>query len=485
MNLAQAQADPSVRVYKAYPVLSAFHRDRTFVRGILGPFGSGKSSASCAEAFRVMNEQQPFGNTRRTRGVVVRNTYRELADTVIPIWDEWFGTMGELRTGAMIWRYERIATKTEPAQVHEVLFRSLDKPGDIKKLLSLNITWAWVNEAREVNGSLIEALEGRLGRFPSKDMGGPSWFGMWMDTNPPDELSWWYRKFEIDRPQTYKLFRQPSGLDARAENVENLPPDYYQRISAGKSKAWVKVYVHGEYGFVGEDGKQIYDDYKDEKQCFEFERPERGPLLIGCDWGLTPAAVIAFQTPKGQYRVIDEIVTQRMGAARFATELSQFLRHHYPPHQFQYRITGDPAGVSESQTDEQTPFRIMNQAGLEASPAYTNDYTVRVDTVNQMFRTMDMAGDPSVVIHPRCKVLRQACNGGYRLRRVNTSSYEKYAPKPDKDNPYSHVAEALQYMLLGAGEGHNVIDAAAPRWMDIPNNRGAAEPLRGFSRGRR
>jgi len=65
-------------------------------------------------------------------------------------------------------------------------------------------------------------------------------------------------------------------------------------------------------------------------------------------------------------------------------------------------------------------------------------------------------GKPAFCLLNQAKVLRKAMVGGYCYRRLQVSGLEKYAEKPDK-NKYSHVAEALQYMFLGAGEGFAVI----------------------------
>lgn len=461
--------------YKATPTLSAFHLSDKLVRGVLGPFGSGKSSGCVAECMRRMEGQAPWKGTdprpgdmgtRYTKGIVARNTYRELTDTVIPIWDEWLGGMGELKQGTMIWRMERPASRTQPGCVHEVLFRSFDKPKDLRKVLSLNITWGWINEAREVPLAAIEGIQGRLGRFPPVREGGPTWRGMWMDTNPPDEMSWWYELFEKRLPEQWELFRQPGGREAGAENVENLPEAYYTQLASGKSDAWCKVYIDGQYGFVGEDGMAIYQSYQDGVHSKRFDIPDSGTLYVGIDFGLTPAAVMGVRDASGSMRIRHEYVTYDTGAARFAIELFKFLSETYPPHRWTWVITGDPAGEQRAQTDENTPFKVLRQAGLMAHPAYTNDFTIRVDAIGLAMRTLTMTGEPALVVHIECRVLRIACNGGYRLRRLQIGGTDKFATEPDK-NQYSHVAEALQYLMLGAGEGRNVVTGGAGQWTPI------------------
>jgi hypothetical protein len=46
--------------------------------------------------------------------------------------------------------------------------------------------------------------------------------------------------------------------------------------------------------------------------------------------------------------------------------------------------------------------------------------------------------------------------GGYNYKRVQVSGEEKYRDVPDK-GMYSHVCEAAQYMLVGAGEARTLV----------------------------
>ena len=90
--------------------LSRFHRHDGFVRILLGPLGSAKTTACCAEIWRRASEQRPDGdNIRRSRWLVVRNTYPELITTTIPSWREMFGdrfgrfTWGQAAGYCVVW----------------------------------------------------------------------------------------------------------------------------------------------------------------------------------------------------------------------------------------------------------------------------------------------------------------------------------------------------------------------------------------------
>ena len=77
--------------YKASPTLTRFHMSDAFVRGVRGPYNSGKSTGMCWEVFRRASRQEKDAKgKRRTRWLVVRNTYRELEDTTIKTWLDWF-----------------------------------------------------------------------------------------------------------------------------------------------------------------------------------------------------------------------------------------------------------------------------------------------------------------------------------------------------------------------------------------------------------
>lgn len=443
--------------YKAPPTLARFHKSDAFYRGVMGPIGSGKSTGCSWEVFRRAQEQEPSQGSkkRRSRWAVIRNTYRELQDTTVRTWLDWFPeeATGQFRPGDMA---HEIRLELEDGTLVEcdVLFRALDRPQDVKKLLSLELTGAWVNEAREVPRTVVDMLGGRVGRFPSARGGGPTWSGVIMDTNPPDMDHWWYRLFEESDPEGWEIFRQPSGLSDKAENLENLPGgrEYYTRQMGGKDDEWINVYVHGDYGFVS-DGKRIYPEWHDSSHVGEIDPDPSLPLYVGIDFGLTPAATFGQQDAFGRWLVVDELVVEDMGAIRFAEQLKHKLQTDYRG--FAVDLWGDPAGEQRSQVDESTPFQVMHAQGLNVTPAPSNDFTVRREAVAATMRRL-IDGKPGLMVSPNCRTLRKGLGGGYCYRRIQVSGDERYHDKPDK-NRFSHVCDAQQYMMLGAGEGDTVV----------------------------
>ena len=230
-------------VYNAPPTIAAFLDSDAFVRCVVGPIGSGKSSGCVVEILRRAREQAPGPDgVRRTRFAVVRNTYRELEDTTRKTFEQW------IPAGLGEWHEQDFAFVIDRPGIHcEVLFRALDRPQDVKKLLSLELTGCYFNELREVAKPIFDGMQGRVGRYPARKDGGPTWFGVWGDTNPWDIEHWGYQLFSLELPEEFALFEQPDGLSPEAENVENLPPRYYERLTAGKDAEWIDCYVRGKY----------------------------------------------------------------------------------------------------------------------------------------------------------------------------------------------------------------------------------------------
>lgn len=462
-----------------------FLQSNAFVVGLMGPIGSGKST--CCVMKLMLNAQKqkpgPDGVIRR-RTAIIRNTYPELKTTTIKTWHDWMPqSMGKwVDQGPPTHRIYSVDGANKLTFDWEVIFLALDRPEDIRKLLSMELSDAWINEAREIPRAILDGLTGRVARYPAVRDGGCTDPQIVMDTNPPDTDHWWAKMADFqdaesiertraieerlresgalkEKQKLFKFFRQPGGRvpnDAEgkmgAENLPNLPDGYYDRVSAGKSEEWIKVYVDGAYGFVM-DGKPVYPEYRDNAHCRPFELNRALPLYVGIDFGLTPAATFGQRSVTGQWRIVHELVTEDMGAKRFGDILAATMRERF--HGFQFAaITGDPAGDTRAQTDETTPFQILRGCNIDANPASTNDPVKREEVVKYALNRM-VDGEPGMLIHPDCQKLRKAMAGGYHFRRIQGPD-DRFHEKPEK-NMSSHVAESLQYMMLGGGEVRTIL----------------------------
>lgn len=177
------------------PVVYNFIQSNAFVQGLMGPVGSGKSYACAAKIFlkAIKQKPSPVDNVRYSRWAVVRNSYPMLKTTTIKTWLELFpeATFGPMFWTPPITHHIRLPARGDAAGIDmEVIFLALDQPKDVRKLLSLELTGAWVNEARELPKAVVDGLTHRVGRYPTKRDGGTTWRGIWMDSNPCDDDHW-------------------------------------------------------------------------------------------------------------------------------------------------------------------------------------------------------------------------------------------------------------------------------------------------------
>jgi hypothetical protein len=472
-------------------VLKAFMKDDTFVRGIRGPVGSGKSVVCCVEVFRrALAQQKGPDGIRKSRWAIIRNTNPQLRTTTIKTWLDWFP---ENDWGKFIWSVPYTHHIKKGDIDLEVLFLALDRPEDVKKLLSLELTGIWINEAREIPKSIVDACTMRVGRYPSMRDGGPSWTGVIADTNAPEEDHWWpimagevpipdhipkEQAKMLVKPDNWRFFTQPAGMlevkdqegqvdnykpNPVAENRNNMMESYYSNLLQGKTKSWIDVYVMNRLGTI-QDGKPVYSMFAPEVHIAQEEIPIAAglPIYVGLDFGLTPAAAIG-QKVRGRWLIQSEIVAIDMGIVRFAEVLRNELSSRFAAAS-EVIIYGDPAGDFRAQTDESTPFHILRGAGLRAFPAPSNSPDLRIEAVSSQLTKM-VEGKSGFLIDRRCSTLIKGFEGGYSYKRMEVSG-ERYSDRPDK-NMFSHIHDALQYLLLGAGEGRALMNSQKPAQVTV------------------
>lgn len=222
-------------------------QSRAFGSFCIGPVGSGKSVSSLLRLLQQGSEQAPSRDgIRRTRFAVVRNTFPELRSTTAIT----YGTVypGD-QYGDITWTSpasHRFAPRGSEMEV-EVLFIALDKPKDVRKLLSLELTGAFFNEMREIPRSVVTRMTERVGRYAINERPG-TWSGIWGDTNPPDADHWLYEWHHTRRPEGFDFFTQPPGvLEVReipggVEIVDEGFPEYQGRKL---SSAPVMIFYRG------------------------------------------------------------------------------------------------------------------------------------------------------------------------------------------------------------------------------------------------
>lgn len=462
------------------PVATAFMNSNAFAPIINGPVGSGKTTAAFMKAIKFARQQQPSrGKTinlgdgvhrkvRKFKLAVIRDTYRTLWRTTLPSWwkrfpqdvGEWTGAMDAPARHRL-----QLLLQDESVVDFTVDFAAIGENSVEDVLRGYEPTAFYLNELDLLTGDVFTYAKGRCGRFPDMSEGGPTWHGIIADCNAPEFESWLHRdvfqKSVVERAaEGIELFIQPGGREPNAENLENLPKNYYANQSKGAPEWYVQRMVHNRAGY-SRAGKPVHPEFKDEVHVARNDlEPIPGlPLVIGIDPRTYPSAVFLQRLSGSQRRVIDELQgEQNMGPRRFGRLLAELLHDRYPflkPGSIKGIVDPSAQYGADREDDEKTWLEIVEiESGIRIEGAPTNKIDMRREALKKPLSEL-IEGAPSILISPRCKILRTGLNSGFRYRKMNVSGAERFSDEVEK-NHYADMCEALEYACLGDGVDHEV-----------------------------
>jgi hypothetical protein len=454
--------------YDAPPTIASFCKCEKYGRLIAGPVGSGKTTGVIVELLRRAWQQKPGDDgLKYTRFAVTRQTLKQLKDTVLKDCDTWLNAngIGEWKVSESCYHinFDRVRS--------EWIFLPLEDAADQGRLLSMQLTGAWLSECIEMDISILGPLSGRIGRYPSGTKGAPTWNGIVADTNFPPELTPWHKFMEEPRPD-WAIFKQPSGLAWNAENLDHLlqteetrklpigHPDriargreYYNRMvrDHGIDSDYVKRYVKAEYG-DDPTGRAVFrETFRANWHVVDDTQVIPGyPIIVGQDFGRDPWSLICQPDHMGRLIVHEEVAAENIGLEKHC---QQALRGRLLQSKYlgcKIALVGDPAGVAKSTHSEETSFDLLGRLGFPCFPAPTNDLDPRLRAV-ESFLGRHTNGGPSMLINREgCPHLIRALAGGYRFEFAAQTGLRKPIPRKDE---YSHVADTLQYVCLACHGG--------------------------------
>lgn len=458
------------------PTVSRYMQSDARHRFIVGPFGSGKTVGGLIDVPRraQMQRLSTVTGKRKSRWAVVRNTMPQLRGTTMKSWFDWFpnGSLG-------FWKETGKTYYIKQGDIDaEVIFTALDSPDDVKNLLSLELTGALLAEFREIPQEIVEALDGRIGRYPRMNEGGPSWVGMWGDSNAPEEGSYWHAMME-DRdpddmkkakPNDWDIYIQPAAmirhvdenkqitytLNSGAENLENLPPGYYENLIKDKTEDFIRVNVLAQYG-RSKGGRPVHPEFN--RDIHVARQPliaNRDLVLVLCaDFGLTPAMALKQQDAFGRVLTLDDIACFDMSLERaIETKLLPLLAKKYKGGakngEFEIFVTGDPSGEQRSQSNETSCvdiFRSYKRHLGKVKMASSNSPVVRRGATDHF---LTLRGDrPMYLVDPGCEATIASLSGGFMYKKHKDGRHSEDVDK----NDFSHIGEANEYGDLYFHEG--------------------------------
>ena len=435
--------------FKPTKTLREFHLSNARYRWVIGPYGRSKTFSMIMECLiRAMQHPPGKDGVRRTRVAIVRNTVKSLQQSVVPDIQALLGKIA---------RYKQQAGEFHirfPGVESTWLLIPLETQADERRLLSLQITFGWVAEFREVDYDLAVALAGRTGRFPPPDDGEKPnyWSGIFGESNPMSMSSDWYEHLVVSKPDDWLFLQQPSGLSVEAENLDHLRDGYYQDLSENRNEEWVNVHVHGKFG-EDQRGKAVFKD----SFRMSFHVTQLGdaplrfnrelPLMVGLDTGRCPAAVFMQEDPWGRVLLLGECFIEGAGMETFlATKVKPYIAKHFPGARVIIGI--DPAARQRSQIGEESVVGAVRRLGFEAVIAPTNDIQPRLRVIEKLL-LQQRDGKAALLIDRRmCPDLVKAFVRDYRYAKNKLGNVDE---KPSKDHNSSDLMDSLGYILLVSG----------------------------------
>jgi hypothetical protein len=438
-------------------------KSAAFGRLVAGPVGSGKTTACVIELLRRSIGQSPGADGKRhTRHAIVRQTLKQLKDTVLKDCQTWLRGLGEWKVSEGTYHVDFDDVRSE------WVFIPLENAEDQARLLSMQLTGAWMSEAIEMDLDVIAPLSGRIGRYPNGADGVPTWKGIIADTNFPTDHSPWH-DFMENPVNDWEVFKQPGGLKVEAENLNwlnqdetsmKLPVDHPVRVQQGRGyydrfinmygekSDWVRRYVKAEYGDDPSGAAVFKNTFRSDYHIAADTIPIPGyPLIVAQDFGRNPWSLITQMDHMGRLLVHQEVGGTNVGLEKHVNENLKPMLFSERFMGFKVCIVGDPSGVAKGSIGEETCFEALKRFGFPAVPAPTNDIEPRLRAVEALLGRQ-VNGGPALLISRRgCPMLCRGMSGGYRFIKMKTGALKTIPDKNDKEG-FSHVADDLQYASL-------------------------------------
>ena len=366
-----------------------------------GAYRAGKSRIGTEKAYWLAKHYPgiPIGIFRKTAASLAASTERTLLHDVVP--------------RHMIARHNRTERWYELANGSRIWMFGLDPDpitGLPSKVGSVELGWAFVDEAAEVTESDWSMVKGRLSwpGIPYHQIGAA--------TNPASPKHW--LKVRFTPPTADRVYLHASTFDNPL-----LPADYVQDAHNAADDYLKRRYIMGEW--VGAEGViwALPDDQVRYPEATEFKR-----VVAGVDWGFVHAFAceVVGQSGTGRLAVIDEVYEKGQTIDRIIPAL-QYIRERH--------------GVSTFYADPSEPAYILQcqRAGLPVEPAN--------NTVGPGIGAVSTAMARGMTVAPSCSGLLGELPG-YTWAKDRSGGFREVPIEINDD-----ACDALRYAVVALDRG--------------------------------
>lgn len=491
-------------IYIPHPSAELFHASKARRRVMIGPVGNGKTTAAMMEAILANDRQRvQMDGVVRDRFAFVRNTLDDLKKTVLNPWLDVFPET-DVRSIKDAPELRLVREVGGVRREIEIFGYGLDKAGAERKLRSLPISGAWGSEAQFLSFEVVSAMTERCGRYPDfkrcvpngwKNMEGVyeneygelRWFlnhGAWFESNAPVEGEWLWRRgfggeadaaleeyfvmppamFAIwDADEDKWLFEPNKGQRPGVMGAENI-----DNLGGGWGYYWDLVRLNGpEYALrwvcnispKTSVGSAVFSTFSETWHVPKSGVPWPAPgtrLYGGVDFGRTPRCILSGGVGVGgRVSCCEEFGMDGVSAEEFGAKmlLPAVMQKGFEP--WQVTLFCDPAGKNPTENSNIPAIVSLKRLGFDAKACrFNNNLSMRLDIVRSYLGRIVGSTGALVFDKSNCVGAIRSLGGGYIWKRMRSQSGSYIdGDEPEKRGEHSHIADAVQNLLMGLTYG--------------------------------
>lgn len=302
-----------------------------------GGYGSGKTW--CGALLGIMLAKKYAGS----RGLVGAKEYELVRKTTLVTYLEHLESLG-YREGVH-YSYNKVDKIIKFKNGSEILFSAFDDPERFK---SLNLHWAEIEEASQIDDASFKQLLGRLrNTYRGKDWNNFR-YRLFGHTNPQSDKGWIWRRFVEQKQENYRLILAPTT------NNIYLPEHFIKSLKDNFDEEYYKINVLGEFGDYSSG--LVVKGFSD-SNLKHLKYVPNLPLHITCDFNVDPMCWVLAYIDKDNVYYFDELVIEKTTTEQCIQELIR----RYPKHEAEIIINGDASGDNRTTQSEFTNYAIIRK----------------------------------------------------------------------------------------------------------------------------
>lgn len=397
-----------------------------------GGYGSGKTWAGALLGLMLAKKYPGC------RGLVGAKEYELVKKTTLVKYFDHLNALGYKK--GVHYKYNKVDKIITFKNGSEILFGGLDDP---EKFKSLDLHWAEIEEASQIDDESFKQLIGRLrNTYRGKDWGDFR-YRLFGHTNPQSDKGWIWERFVEKKQENYRLIVAPTT------NNIHLPKHFVQSLKESFDEEYYRINVLGEFGnynsglvvkgFTNENIKKI-------NYCPDI------PVHLTCDFNVDPMMWLVVHTDEETAYYFDEIVVENTSTEEC---IKEFLRR-YPNHKSEIIINGDASGDNRNTQSEYTNYAIIrrelynhgydkNQVKFHLRP-YNPPILNRIASFNA--RVKNSQGKRRLFVDKRCKYfLKNIYNLKYKEGTSIIDAPTIHTLKKDRSKKFmGHIFDAGSYL---------------------------------------